>query len=158
MAATQASEIYKDSTVIVVPTKNFGHAYSALSMLDYSSDDAETIKNNMLEAMLETETGMITESIRTAHIDGVDIVEGEYIGFSDKTMLVSNESKLEAFKGLLEKMNADEKSFVIAVYGEGVTLSERESVATFVKEKYPEIEFYEINGGQKVYEFIVILE
>ncbi len=158
MAATQAGEMYKGSTIIVVPTKNFGHAYSALSMLDYSSDDAETIKNNMLEAMQETETGMITESIRTAHIDGVDIVEGEYIGFSDKTMLVSNESKLEAFKGLLEKMNADEKSFVIAVYGESVTLSEREQVAAFVKEKYPEIEFYEIDGEQKVYEFIVILE
>lgn len=158
MAATQASEIYKGSTVIVVPTKNFGHAYSALSMLDYSSDDAETIKSNMLEAMSETETGMITESIRTAHIDGVDIVEGEYIGFSDKTMLVSNESKLEAFKGLLKKMNADEKSFVIAVYGESVTLSERAEVSTFVKENYPEIEFYEIDGEQKVYEFIIILE
>ena len=73
-------------------------------------------------------------------------------------MLVSNESKLEAFKGLLKKMNADEKSFVIAVYGESVTLSERAEVSTFLKENYPEIEFYEIDGEQKVYEFIIILE
>lgn len=158
MAATQASEMYEKSNIIVIPTKNFGHAYSALSMLDYSSDDPEQIKESMLEAMAEAETGMITESIRTAHIDGVDITEGEYIGFSDKKMLVSKENKLDAFFGLADKMNAEEKAFMIVVYGESVSKSDREEIASVVAEKYPMLEFYEIDGGQKVYEFIVILE
>ncbi len=158
MAAKQAAELYEKSQIRVIPTKNFGHAYSVLSMLDYSCDDADEIEAAMMDAMSDVATGMITESIRTAHIDGVDIVEGEYIGFTDKTMLVSNENKLRALESLFEKMNANERSFMIAVYGESVTAEERAFVSQYVSATYPNLEFYEINGEQKVYEFIIILE
>ena len=73
-------------------------------------------------------------------------------------MLVSKESKLDAFFGLVDKMNAEEKAFMIVVYGESVSKSDRAEIASVVAEKYPMLEFYEIDGGQKVYEFIVILE
>ena len=62
-------------------------------------------------------TGMVTCSVRDAHLNGVDISSGDYIGFTDKTMLVSEKKKEDAFKGLAEKMKVGEHEFCIAVFG-----------------------------------------
>ena len=158
MAATQASQLYKESKVHVIPTKNFGHAYTILSMLDYSSQDGDAIAEQMLSDMADVVTGMITSSIRDANIDGVEIENGDYIGFSDKVMLTASKDKLSVYLDLAEKLDASDKTFMIAVYGQDVTEEERQKVEQGVSERYPELEFYQIDGGQEVYDFIVILE
>ena len=48
LAAKQAANIYKGSQVIVIESKNIGQGYSALSMLDYSSDNLEEITENFI--------------------------------------------------------------------------------------------------------------
>ncbi|MBR2988896.1 MAG: DAK2 domain-containing protein, partial [Clostridia bacterium] len=107
MAAKQASEIYDKSQVRVLPCKNFGQAYGILSMLEYNGD-ADEIEAQMLENMAGVTTAMVTNAIRTANINGVEINEGEFIGFTDKTMLVSNKTKLGAFGELCEKIKVGE--------------------------------------------------
>ncbi len=158
MSAKQAGEIYTKSDVRVIETKNLGQAYSILSMLDYSSDDADLIVYNMKDDMQNVVTGMITTSVRDAVIDGVDIKKGEYIGFIDKKMLVSAQSKIDTMKNLLTALHAEQKDFVIAVYGAGITDAERKETAKIVSTNYPNVEFYEIEGGQAVYDYILILE
>lgn len=158
MAANQAGELYKNSKIHVVPTKNFGQAYSILSMLDYSMDDGDAIAEQMKADMADVVTGMITSSIRDANIDGVEIENGDYIGFSDKVMLTANKDKLTVYFDLAEKLNASEKTFMIAVYGENVSMEERQKIERRVQETYSDLEFYQIDGGQEVYDFIVILE
>lgn len=158
MAASQAAEIYKDSKIWVIKSKNFGQAYSALSMLDYSSDNAEEIAKQIESDMQNVVTGMITKSIRDANINGVDIKENDYIGFTDKTMHVANKEKLDTYMELLEKLDASDKSFLINVYGGDVTYEEKVKINEFVNKNYPNIECYEIEGNQEVYDFIIILE
>ncbi len=158
MAAKQAAEIYKEAEIIVLETKNIGQAYSILSMLDYSADDACAIKEEMIENMQNTQTGMVTVSVRTTCVDGVAIEKDDYIAFTDKKMLASKKTKILAFESLVEKMQAEEKSYMIAVYGQDVSAEEKAQVVKFMQEKYPSLEFYELEGGQKVYEFIVIAE
>lgn len=158
MAAKQAAELYDKSNVIVVETKNIGDAYAILSMLDYSLGDANSIANQMRADMADVTTGMITTSIRDANIDGVEIHCGDYIGFSDKTMLTAGKDKVEVFCALTQKLSAEEKAFVIAVFGEGATSSDRQAVEQKVTALYPDVEYYEIDGGQEVYDIIVILE
>ena len=158
MAANQASELYDKAKIFVIPTKNFGQAYSILSMLDYEIGDAEEIAEGMKNDMQGVVTGMITTSIRTANIDGVDIKEGDYIGFVDKQMLCSTTSKVETFKTLCEKLVLEEKSFLVTSYGLDVSAEEKQAVKEFVEENYKGVEFYELDGGQEVYDFIMILE
>ena len=158
MAAKQAASLYKDSKIYVIETKNLGQAYSILSMLDYSADDAEIIVENMKNDMQNVVTGMVTGCIRTANIDGVDVVKGNYIGFTDKTMLVCETSKVDTYKSLVKKLNVDEKSFAIAVYGASVSQEERQIVRAYMSENHSCVEFYEIDGEQDVYDFIVIME
>ena len=158
MAAKQARDLYKKSNVYVIETKNFGQAYSILSMLDYNADDAEEIAENMKGDMANVVTGMITGSIRDANIDGVEIEKGQYIGFTDKTMRVATNDKVETFTALADNLEADSKEFMIAVYGNTITDKEKQAVREKVEEKYSNLEFYEIDGGQEVYDFIMILE
>ena len=158
MAAKQAKEMYTKSDIRVLPTKNFGQAYSILSMLDYTSDDADTIEQTMISDMADIVTGMITTSIRSANIDGVDIENGSYIGFTDKTMLVSEKLKTDTFAALLSRLNAGEKNFIIVFFGKDVTAEEKEITEKIITTQYPDVEFYSMDGGQDVYDYIIILE
>jgi dihydroxyacetone kinase-like predicted kinase len=101
---------------------------------------------------------MITPSIRSAVIDGVDIKKGNYIGFIDKKMLVSNATKVDTFEDLMDKLCTEDKGFAICVYGESITEQEKEQTASLVAQKYPYVEFYELDGGQDVYDYILIIE
>ena len=148
----------KDSKIYVIKSKNFGQAYSTLSMLDFSSDDPDLIAEQLTEGMENVVTGMITKSIRDANINEVDIKEGEYIGFTDKTMHVSTPTKLETYKGLLEKISAQDKEFLINIYADSVTDEEKEEINNLLQEKYPSLEVYELEGNQEVYDIITILE
>ena len=121
-------------------------------------DDGDAIAEQMKADMADVVTGMITSSIRDANIDGVQIENGDYIGFSDKVMLTANKDKLTVYFDLAEKLNASEKTFMIAVYGENVSMEERQKIERRVQETYSDLEFYQIDGGQEVYDFIVILE
>ena len=158
MAARQAKELFADSDIHIIETKNFGEAYSILSMLDYSSKDAEAIAADMREYMKSSVTGMITSSIRSVTLDGVDVKEGEYIGFTNKTMLASSPDKTVTFKLLTEKLDTKSKEFMIVFMGEDVTENEQAAVEAIVSEQYPNVEFYALAGGQEIYDFIIILE
>ncbi len=158
MTAKQAAEAYDKAKVYVIETKNFGQAYSVLSMLDYSANDAEEIAEYMKESMQDVTTGMITTSVRDACIDGVEITKGEYIGFTDKVMKVCCADKVDTFFALADKLNISEKEFLITVFGKDVSEEDRKKVRSLVGEKYSNVEFYEIDGGQDVYDFIMIIE
>lgn len=158
MAAKQASELYDKSQIVVIETKDIGQAYNVLSMLDYSSEDAEAIASQMRSDMKEVVTGMVTTSIRDANIDGVDIKNGDYIGFSGKTMLTASKDKIESFFALADKLNAWDKNFMIVSFGENVTEEEKQAIEDKVTSEHPMLEFYRIDGGQEVYDFIMILE
>lgn len=158
LAARQAAELYDKSDIIIIESKNIGQAYSALTLLDYSEDDAEKIAQKLREDMSDVSTGMITCSVRDAHLNGVDISSGDYIGFTDKTMLVSEKKKEDAFKGLAEKMKVGEHEFCIAVFGKEANEDERNEAESYISKNYPMVEFYSIDGGQDVYDYILILE
>ena len=158
MAAKQAAEMYQDSEIRVIESKNVGQGYSALSMVDYDLDDADAIEEQMKESMQGTITGMVARSVRDASLNGVEVQKDKYMGFTDKTMLLCSETKTSAACALAEKLGVGEKEFLIVVHGKGVTEEEKESVRSFMSNTYPQIEVYEIDGGQDVYDFLLIIE
>ena len=158
MTAKEAKDLYKESKVYVIESKNFGQAYSTLSMLDFSIDDPDEIEKILKEGMEDVTTGMISKSIRDANINHVEIKEGDYIGFSDKIMYVANSSKIATYCELLEKLNGNSKNFLINVFGLDVNEEEKNIIRNFIKNNYPNLEVYEIDGMQEIYDFIIILE
>ena len=158
LAARQAADLYEGSEIIIVESKNVGQAYSALSLLDYSSDDPGVIADKLKQDMQGVATGMITRSVRDAVLNGVEIESDDFIGFTDKTMLVSRKDKTDAVCGLIDKMGIEDKEYCILVYGQNGSEYDCDAVRDYVCRHYPKVEFYSVYGGQEVYDFIVILQ
>ena len=157
LAAKQAAEMYKDSDIRVIESKSVGEGYSALSMLDYGSGDADAIQTALTEAMQDVTTGMVTRAVRTTTLNGVDVTKDDYIGFVAHRMVVSTKEKLDAAYALTDDIAAG-REFLIVAYGKDATEEERAAYAAYVSEKYADLEFYEIAGEQDVYDFLLIVE
>lgn len=158
LAAKQAASLYQKSEIRVVESKNIGEGYAALTMLSYDSGNADAIAADLSEAMQGVVTGMVTHSIRNATINGIAIAEGDYIGFTDKTMLSAGKTNFQTALALLEKLNAGEHDFLIAIYGKDAAEEEKEAFRAAFAERYPQAELYEIEGGQEIYDFLLILQ
>lgn len=157
LTAKQAAKIYKNSEIRVIETKNIGDCYAALSMADFTADSADEVEKILIDNMQDVATGMVSRAVRDANLNGVNIKNGEYIGFTDKTVYVSSASKTETAKSLAEKMGIAEKPFLITIFGKNVTEEEKNTIRAF-SGKFKNLEYYDIDGGQDIYDFIFIVQ
>ena len=103
-------------------------------------------------------TGEVSRSVRDAKLDGVAIRENDYIGFAGKTMYASDADKVETAMQLLAKLGAAQHEILIAIYGAEVSAQEKAALHARVRSAMPRTELYEIDGGQAVYDFLLILQ
>ena len=73
-------------------------------------------------------------------------------------MLVSCPSPEETAVRLSELLGAAEREFLIVIYGENASGEMRSAFRRDMKEKFPHTELCEIDGGQEVYEFILVFQ
>lgn len=158
LTAQQAAKYYKNANVYVVPTKTLAQGYSALTMLDLSSGDIETILNEINEVINNVTTGLITYSIRTTEIEGLKINEGDYIGICNGKIVSSQSARIDAIKALLENANSSEKDIITIIWGKDVEEEELEDLMAFIEETYPNLEIDTIKGQQDVYSYILSIE
>jgi dihydroxyacetone kinase-like predicted kinase len=159
MAASQAADLWEKAEVHVIPSKNIGMGYVAMSSADLSSEDTEAIIAEMNEAMKRVTTGYISPSIRDADLNGIHIDEGDTIGIIDKEIVLSEKERKDASHGLACKLLDMPEKFMLTVFvGADATEEERAELEAFVAEKYPDDEIYFINGRQDIYPFIFVAE
>ena len=157
LAAKQAADIYKDSDIRVIESKSIGAGYSALSMLDYSSDNADEIEERMREDMKSSVTGMIARSVRDTTVNGIQIKKDDYMGFTGGEMIVSTPDKTETARALAKHLIGQDRGFLIGIYGKSVTDAEKSLMNEFAS-TLSGVEYYEVEGGQDVYDYILIAE
>ncbi|MBP5156941.1 MAG: DegV family protein, partial [Treponema sp.] len=158
LAARQAAELYEKSDVRVIDSKTIGDGYAALTMLSYDSADSEKIVQNFTEAMEGVQTGEVSIAVRDAKIGGMEIHCGDYIGFCGKSMLSCDRERIETARKLADSLKAGEHEFMIVIYGKSVGTEEREDFHTSITKSYPKLELYEIDGGQDIYDYLLILQ
>lgn len=158
MAAEQAAKYYNKTNVYVIPTKSIAQGYSALAMLDTSSDDIEVIRQETKEVIDNVTTGLVTYSIRDAEIDDLQIKARDFMGLCNGKIVSSEKEKLTAIEKLLATANTDEKELVTIIYGHDVTEEELNQVLELIQTNYPNVEIEQINGGQEIYSYILSIE
>ena len=159
LTANQAAKAYTDSDIQVIPTKSIAQGYSALSMMNLWSESVEELIEDMSINLDNVTTGYVTTSIRDAHMDGVDVKKGAYIGLDDHHMQVTGTDRLETTKALICKlMKAVPKDVIIVFYGENVAKEEVEQLEAFLQESYPMVDIGFVDGKQGVYDFIISME
>ena len=142
----------------MIPTKTVGEGYSALSMLDPSSGDPDAITAEMTEIAAGVTTGMISRAIRDTERSGVSVHNGDYIGFVRDDLLVDSSDKVEAALALAEKLEVGKRDVALILCGEGATEEETTALTDRLQAAYKRTEIIAINGGQPVYDFILVLE
>ena len=158
MAATQAKELYDKSRVFVIPSKNIGQAYAAMAMLDYSFETPEEVEKNFLDNMDYAVTGMVCKAIRSVDYKDLSVKNNDYIGFTNKKVISSNADKTEALKELCVGLGIDSKDIATVVFGADASEDDKVAVRNMFSNDFGGKEYYEIDGKQEVYDFIIILE
>ena len=159
MAARQAAENYEEANVVVIPTKSIAECYSALTMLDFSSDDLDTIVEEFQSTIDNVTAASVTYSIRDSFIDDVEIKKDDYMAIIGKKIVAANPSKIEVVKQLFTKVEDIRwKEVVTLIYGIDVTEEEKEEVVAYLNAAYPDLEICELDGKQDIYSFIISIE
>jgi len=158
LTAQQAAHLYEKSDVRVIESKTIGEGYASLAMLDPCSDDTDAIVEDLRMAMEGVVTAEISHCVRDASIDGKEIHTGDYIGFVGKEMLAVNENRLVTVCESIDALNLSRYDFCILICGKDATDEEAEQIEAYIKARYKNQELYVINGGQDVYDYILIIE
>jgi dihydroxyacetone kinase-like predicted kinase len=103
-------------------------------------------------------TGLVTRSVREARLGGLEIAKNDYIGFVGKQMLADAQTAKDAACELLARLDMTDREVLIAICGKDASAADMDAVRTYVKENFPALELYEIDGGQDIYHFIFVLE
>lgn len=159
MAAKQAATLYKGAKVKVVSSNSIPQCFSALSMLDLTSDDPELILGSFNEAIRNVVSGEVTTSIRTTKVGGVQIYKGDHMAIVDGKIVFSGKLKNRILVDMLNKIRGiKDKYLMTIIYGKDVTEDEKKKNLAAIEAKYPNLEIVSLDGGQAVYKYLVAVE
>ena len=154
--AHQAADLYKDSVVHVIETKNIQEGFAALN--NYFDEDLSP--KEVEDCLIEGIQGMIPLTIfksgKEANISGRIAPKGSYveatghqlIGYQDDLI----EATLEAFS-MIEDI--EDKSFAFIFYGQALSEEQANEIMEVLNRDYPQVEIGLISGKQDIYDLLI---
>jgi len=159
MAANVAADTYEKANVYVVPTRTISEGYSAISMLNFDSDDINTILEEEAEAISNVSTLEVTYSIRDTHMNGLDIKKGDYICLYNNELIACDKNRLEAVKKAFNAISDfDSKQVLTVLCGQDVAIEEFDELNHYAQTLNSFIEVYPVQGDQDIYSYIIGIE
>lgn len=157
LTASQAAELYTSSRVIVIPSKDVGAGYVAIASMDLSDPDPDSIASAAMVAVESVSTGLVSKAIRDASRDGVDVSCGDFIGISGGAITCDSATAEEAATALAASLDAGSHDVVLVFSGEDVDAAAADSLSATLQKLYPRTEIIMTDGGQPVYQYIIVL-
>ena len=157
MAANQAAEVTEKAHVVVVPTKTIPQGFTALTMFNEGASMDSNVED-MTAAISEVKSGQVTYAVRDTQMNGIEIKENDYIGISEKEIVVSLPNRFESACALAEKMIDEDNELVTIFYGEDAYEDEADELAENIESKFEDIEVTIYAGNQPVYDYIFLIE
>lgn len=158
LTAQQACAMYDRVAVRIVPTKTIGEGYSAISMLDTAIEDPDELVKVSTEGLEGVVTGQVSKAVRDTVMGGVEVKEGSYIGFVDDVIYNCENDPTDALCGLAEKLSAGDYGVILVISGASVTPDKAREAQDRLTSAFARSEVILIDGGQAVYDFIMVLE
>lgn len=156
LAAEQAKEM-ADKPCVVLHTVNVQSGLACLANYDPSAD----IEDNaaaMKEAVHEYTCGTVTTAVRNTSMNGLKVKEGNFIGLSDKQLLVKGTELDQTVVDLVGALGGEDKDLLSLYYGKDVSEEDCDALVAKLEEAYPELEIMTFEGGQPHYWYDLLLE
>ena len=158
MTAKQAAQLYDEADVRVVPTKTIGEGYAAISMMDTTVGDTDAVIAELEEVIAGVVTGMVSRAVRDTEMNGVVVKKDDFIGFAGDTVYTDSADRNTAAIELCEASKAQRYDIMLLICGADATEEEAQSLYDELHKKYRRTEIVMIDGGQPIYDYIIILE
>lgn len=158
LTAKQAASLYGKSDVRVIGNKTVGEGYAAISMLDTSSGNTDAILEEIGEVIASVVTGTVSKASRNTEKDGVEIHSGDYIGFVGDTIYVDKPNAGEAALTLAGTLHAEKYDVMLLICGKDPSPEEAKRLFAELKQTYKRTEVIMIDGGQPIFDYLMILE
>ena len=153
LTARQAASLCEGSDVRVIPTKSVAAGYVVLGSVDFGQEPDQVVAEASAVAG-EVVCGAVSAAIR----DSGEARMGEYIGFRDSVILSHSESRPGAALSLYGKLRAEGSDLAIILKGAGVPDEEASALVAGLESAYPRTEFALVDGGQPVFDYIIIVQ
>jgi len=144
--------------LMVVPTRTVPQGVAALTAYDPSLHDSDALAKQMKAHMDDVQTGEVTQAVRSATVDGVQVQQGDIIGLHNGKLVVCGASVSDVTLALLEKMAAETSALITIYYGDFVATAAAQDFAETVRRRYPEQDIELAYGGQPHYHYILSVE
>ena len=158
MTAEQAAEIYEKKPVHVIPTRDVGQGYAVLSMMDTTLPTHEEVEEEARENYEGVTTGFVSKATRDTKLDGIEIREADYIGFTDGHIYVDDGDADTAAKILAAKLQMGDYDVALILRGADAPKERAEALTEALQAEYPDTEIILLDGEQPIYPYIMVLE
>lgn len=158
MAANKSKEVYTKSKVHVIESKNIGQAYVALTSANIENEDIDSLSLEFENLVENSKVGLVSKAIRNSNIDQLDIHVGDYLGMVNKKILVNNTDEFKVAQELIDKLKDDEDEFILCFYGKDISNEDRDKFDSLIRNNYPTLEYYRVDGEQEIYDLILVIQ
>ena len=154
LSAEQAAA-HASKPVKVIPSRSVPAGLAAISTYLPSLTPEEN-EATMLDALERVTTGEVTRASRDVAVDGIDVRDGDWLGLVDDRAVMSGPDFEAVAEEVVERALAGGKELLTLLAGEedlGVaTLAER------IRERHPDVEVDQHDGGQPHYPLLLLAE
>lgn len=158
LTAEQAAELYDNADVRIIRTKTIGEGYSAISMFDTTVGDADAVTAYLNDIISGVVTGMVSRASRDVSGGAVEVVKNDYIGFVGDDIYVDEKTAEDAMIGLCDKLGAGNYDILLILAACDPDSDNAQKMVDELSAKYKRSEVIMVNGGQPIYDYILILE
>jgi uncharacterized protein len=141
----------------IIPTDTMPQGIAALLGFNFEAD-FEANCQAMTEAAKNIQTAEITTAVRSVHIEGVRVREGDYIGLVNGNLTFAGRDMARVISETLERMDIDHYEIVTLYFGEDVTREQAEETVRHIKGQHSHLEIEVVDGGQPYYAYILSAE
>ena len=154
--AHQAADLYKDSVVHVIETRNIQEGFAALN--NYFDEDLSP--KEVKACLLEGVTGMIPLTIfksgKEANIEGEVAPKGSYVEAIDHKLIGYQDDIIEAALEAFSKIeDIEDKSFAFVFFGQTLSEETANEIMEVLNRDYPQVEIGLISGKQDIYDLLI---
>lgn len=158
LTAQQAAELYDRAEIRIIPAKTVGEGYCALSMLDVSSQDTDAIVRELTDIAKSVVTGTVSTASRDTNANGIAVKTGDHIGFSEDVIYAAADRAEAAAEALAKQLHTERYDIAILICGQDADAENAQALYARLAAEYRRTEFIMLDGGQPIYDYILILE
>ncbi|MFN3975112.1 MAG: DAK2 domain-containing protein [Dehalococcoidia bacterium] len=151
-AASMASK-----PVHLLPTRSIPQGIAAL----LAFNPEETLQGNLArmgKAFQEMHTGEVVASTRSTRVNGLEVQEGELMGFLDGALVVVGKDLAETVCRLVEAAHPLAQGLVTIYWGHQETQASADALAQALRRRFPDLQVEVVHGGQPFYPVILSAE